>query len=646
MAIDLILGTAGHIDHGKTALVKALTGTDTDRLPEERKRGITIELGFAELELGRFRLGIVDVPGHERFVRNMLAGATGIDLVLLVVAADDSVKPQTREHLAILRLLGLEAGVIALTKCDLPEPEWIDLVEEEVRQLVAGSFLADAPLVRTSAATGQGLEDLREALGEAAARAAESDRRRRRQAAPFRMAVDRAFSIAGHGTVVTGSVSTGQVRVGDELAIHPGQARARVRSLQNHGRPVDEVHCGQRAAINLVGLHHEQIERGQELAAPGHLVPSRLLSADVSLLASAARPLKNRARVRIHLGTAEQMASIVLLDRDALRPGDRGPAQLRLREPAVTTWSQPLVLRAESPVTTIGGGLVLDPDAPRLRRNRPEQLARLGDLSSPDPVRRASAAIYFAGLRPWEPKDLARTAGAGDFDDVCRTLAGQGEVVRIDVSPTRQVCIHQAVLDDLAARIERVLQRMHQESPLLATLDRSRLLNRFARLQSDAVLDAVLRSMAAAGRIELGERGIALAGHGPKLSAKEKELIERIVQTYRDAGFQPPTVAEVKAQATRNQAAVPELINLAAAQGRLVRVSPELYLHAEAERQMRGTLAERLRGGKGLTVSQIREILGTTRKYAVPLCEHLDRIGFTKRQGDVRVLAGRGGDEG
>ncbi|MFH1267403.1 MAG: selenocysteine-specific translation elongation factor, partial [Planctomycetota bacterium] len=251
MVTDLILGTAGHIDHGKTALVKALTGVDTDRLPEERRRGITIDLGFAELDLGQFRLGIVDVPGHERFVRNMLAGATGIDLVLLVVAADDSVKPQTREHLEILRFLGLEAGVIALTKCDLPEPEWIDLVEEDVRQLVADSFLAEAPLVRTSSATGQGVEELKTALRETAARAAGSQRQRRRQSGRFRMAIDRAFTIAGHGTIVTGSVSTGGVRVGEELAIHPGGTLARVRSLQNHGRPVEEVHCGQRAAINL-----------------------------------------------------------------------------------------------------------------------------------------------------------------------------------------------------------------------------------------------------------------------------------------------------------------------------------------------------------------------------------------------------------
>ena len=277
MTTDLILGTAGHIDHGKTSLIRALTGVNTDRLPEEKKRGITIELGFAELSVGPYRLGIVDVPGHERFVRNMLAGATGMDLALLVVAADDSIKPQTREHLDILRLLDLRSGVIAITKCDLADPDWVSLVEEEVRDLVADTFLAAAPIVRTSVSPATGIEQLREELERAAARAAES-RPRAAQNAPFRMAIDRAFTIAGHGTVVTGSVSSGEVQLGQELAIEPGGLQVRVRGLQNHDRSAEQVHRGQRAAINVAGIHHERVERGQELATEGHLQPSRLRS--------------------------------------------------------------------------------------------------------------------------------------------------------------------------------------------------------------------------------------------------------------------------------------------------------------------------------------------------------------------------------
>ena len=637
MAIDLILGTAGHIDHGKTALVKALTGVDTDRLPEEKKRGITIELGFAELVLGEYRLGIVDVPGHERFVRNMLAGATGTDLALLVVAADDSVKPQTREHLEILRLLELDAGVIALTKCDLPDEEWIELVEEEVRELVADTFLAEAPLVRTSATTGMGLDALRSALADAAEKAARSVRRR--QAGPFRMAIDRAFTIAGHGTVVTGSVLSGQVATGDELAVEPGEIRVRVRSLQNHGREVQEVHRGQRAAINLAGVHHEQLTRGHELASPGHLVPSRRLSVRVSLLPSAPRALKNRARVRLHVGTAELMARVVLLDRDQLSPGDWAFAQVFLSQPAVTTWSQPFVLRSESPVVTIGGGQVLDPDALGLRRKREPSLARLSDLRSEDPTVRASAALYFAGWRPWQLGNLARTAGVDDPQGVCRTLVERGELLEVEVSPTRTVRIHRQVVEELSARVETILEKMHRQFPLRATLDRASLASRFAYLHDDALMGVLFGQMAAAGRIKLTDRGVALAGQGPQLSNQQQEILERIVEIYRRAAYQPPSLQEVKQQVSRNQAVAAELIALAVSEGRLVPISPEFYLEAEAERRMREDLKGRLSGGEGLTVGQVREILSTTRKYAVPLCEYLDRIGFTRRQGDVRVLA-------
>jgi len=640
MSVDLILGTAGHIDHGKTALVKALTGVDTDRLPEEKRRGITIDLGFAEMLLGPYRLGIVDVPGHERFVRNMLAGATGIDLALLVVAADDSVKPQTREHLEILRLLGLRAGVIALTKCDLADPAWIDLVEQEVRELVSGTFLAEAPIVRTSVVTGTGMDSLVEALSKGASLAATlagADR----TTGPFRMAIDRAFTVAGHGTVVTGSVVSGRVRLGEELAVEPGGLMVRVRGLENHGRPAEEVHRGQRAAINLAGVHHEQLGRGQELGSPGHLVPSRLLSARLHLSGSAVRPLKNRVRVRLHVGTAELMCGVVLLDRDQISPGDWAPVQLHLASPAVTTWGQAFVIRSESPVVTLGGGQILDPDAPRLRRRQADVLARLADLAGEDPLRRASAALSFAGLRPWQPTSLARMAGVLDGPRVAQTLLEQGDLLQIAVSPTRSVLVPRAVTDQLSERITGLLAKMHAQQPLAADLDRRRLVGRLARGGDEAVIEAVLERMAADRRIRLGERTVALVGHGPQLSDKKRQLLAEIVQRYRDAGFQPPTPAELQAQVTHNQAAVPELLALAAGQGQLVRVSPEFYLHAEWEQKLRQSIAERLAGGLGLTVSQIREILGTSRKYAVPLCEHLDRIGLTRRQGDVRYRGQR-----
>ncbi len=638
MTIDLILGTAGHIDHGKTALVRALTGTDTDRLPEEKRRGITIELGFAELELGEFRLGIVDVPGHERFVRNMLAGATGVDVALLVVAADDSVKPQTREHLEILRLLELEVGLIAVTKCDLADPDWLDLVEEDIAELVAGTFLDGAPMIRTSATTGQGIDALRVALEEAAARAARSERRRRADG-PFRMAVDRTFTVAGHGTVVTGSVSTGLARLGDELLIEPGAIPVRVRGLQNHARSVEQVQRGQRAAVNLAGIHHEQLVRGHELATPGHLIPSRRLTVALRVLESARRPIKHRARIRLHVGTAELLARVALPDRDELQPGEESAAQLFLSRPAATTWGQPLVVRSESPVVTIGGGTVLDTDAPRLRRRDEGRLDRLADLRSADPVIRASAATYFAGLRPWQPADLARIAGVDDVETVHGELLARGELREIVVSPTRTLWVHDRALDELADRIERILAKMHAGAPLRPMVDRSSLVRRFRHVEK-ALVETVLADMEQAGRIRATQRGLALADHQPRLSENERKLIDHLVQSYRDARFTPPTVGKLQDQTTRNRAAVPELIAVAADLGRLVAIGPDLYLHADVERELRQTMVEHLAEGPGLTISRIREILETTRKYAVPLCEYLDRVGVTRREGDVRVGTG------
>jgi selenocysteine-specific elongation factor len=639
MSIDLILGTAGHIDHGKTSLVKALTGIDTDRLPEEKLRGITIELGFAWLELGDVRLGIVDVPGHERFVRNMLAGATGIDLALLVVAADDSVKPQTREHLEILRLLGIEYGVIALTKCDLPDPNWVDLVEEEVRDLVRGTFLEKAPLVRTSVVSGTGLDELRVALAAAARQAIQSPRCQRLEG-PFRLAIDRSFTIAGHGTVVTGSISSGRVRVGDELVVEPGGIRVRVRGLHNHDQPAEELHRGQRAAINLAGIHHDEIRRGHELASPGHLMPSRLLTVRLQLLPDAPRPLRHRSRVRCHLGTAELMAHVLLLDEDRLQPAGTAPAQLRLSEPAVAVWGQPFVIRSESPVQTIGGGHVLDPQAQRQPRRDAEVLSQLEALASAEPTARAGAAVFFSGLREWQPADLARTAGITRPDIVVAELEKAGILARLPTSPTRSVRVHRQVLDALYRRIEVLLDKEHRRHPLGNLLDRSRLANRLAYLGPPALIDALLESMRDTGRLVLTARGVALPGRGPQLSTNEQKLLEQIVAAYRQAGYQPPSIEQLQSATARNQAAVPQLVALAASDGLLVEIAPGTYLHADVLAQLRATLTEHLADG-GLTVSQIREILGVSRKYAVPICEFLDRIGFTRREGDVRHLAQR-----
>ena len=636
MTTDLILGTAGHIDHGKTALIGALTGIDTDRLPEEKKRGITIELGFAELLLDDYRLGVVDVPGHERFVRNMLAGATGMDLALLVVAADDSIKPQTREHLDILRLLELPAGVIALTKSDLVEDEWIELVEEEIRQQVAGTFLADAPIVRTSAKTGAGLDDLRHELLQAA-RLATAARSQAAAGAPFRMAIDRVFSIAGHGTVVTGSIASGQTHVGEQLVIEPGGISVRVRGLQNHDRGVQQVQRGQRAAINLAGVRHDEVGRGQELASLGHLSPSRLLTVNLSLIDSMLRPLKNRARLRLHVGTAELVASVRLLDREQLAAGESAPAQLFLSAPAVTTWMQPFVVRSQSPVMTVGGGQVLVPAAEKIRSVDDEVLEMIAALADTDPLRRASAALFFTGLKDWQPADLARSAGIDDVAAAHRELIANGDLREITISPTRVLRLHRRTFERLGDRIESGLGKMHDRQPLSAAVDRNQLSQRFSYLGDSALLETLLAALRDEGRITLTRSRVGLTGRQPQLSQNERKLLASLLEIFRQAGIETPTAGECQRQVSKNRESVPQLLELAAELGDLVEIAPKVYLHAEVEAKLRGQLAAELEQ-QGLTVSQIRELLGTSRKYALPYCEYLDRIGFTRREGDVRVL--------
>ena len=639
MTTDLILGTAGHIDHGKTSLIKALTGADTDRLPEEKKRGITIELGFAQLKLGDYRLGIVDVPGHERFVRNMLAGATGVDLALLVVAADDSVKPQTEEHLEILRLLDLEAGVIALTKCDLAEPDWIGLVEDEVRELVSGTFLADAPVVHTSVTTGEGLEELRQSLV-TTARQVTTDACPARLDGPFRMAIDRTFTIAGHGTVVTGSVSHGSAHQDDELVIEPGGIAVRVRGIQNHEDQVDYVHRGHRAAINLAGVHHDQIVRGQELGSPGHLRPSRVMTIKLRMSTTAPRPLKHRARVRLHLGTAEVLASVALLDQPQVDPGGEAFAQLFLRQPAVASWRQPFVLRSESPVRTVGGGHVLNPVAEKIRRITDTTRRRLAGLESAQEIERASAAAFFAGTDDWTPDQLASTAGVLDADRIYAELLQRGDVVETMITPTRKCRLHADVLGQMFNRIEAMLDRMHVDDTLAVSFERSSLIRRLDYVGSEQKAGVLLQLMAEAGRLRLSDRKVALPDRGPQLSANEEKIMHAVVHKFQEAGFQPPSVKECQQAVTKHRAAVPQLIRLAVAEGDLVEINQEMYLHRDDEARLRSLIGAALAGNEGLTVSEIREVLNTSRKYAVPLVEYLDRVGFTQRLGDKRKLVG------
>ncbi len=640
MKTNLILGTAGHIDHGKTSLIRALTGTDTDRLPEEKKRGITIELGYAVLEIGDYRLGVVDVPGHERFVRQMLSGATGMDMALLVVAADDSIKPQTVEHLDILRLLDLPGGVIAITKMDMVDPEWLELVSEEIRALVAGTFLEDAEIIPTSSHTGAGLDELRTALTRVAGQVQKSGGLAD-PAAPFRMAIDRVFTIEGHGTVVTGSVSSGSVSVGDKLEIQPGGIEARVREIQNHDLGVDAIARGQRSAINLAGVHHEQIHRGQELCAPGHLRPTRIISAKIVSLANGSRPLKDRQRVRFHIGTSEVLASVRLLDRRQLEPGDQALAQLFLSQPVVAVWNQPFVIRNESPLETIGGGRVLHPNAGRLKQKSDETLQMLAQLGNAEPHKRIAAAVYFDSVSNQELDSLSRTAGVAEPEPIVEKLVASGELVKIPLTAHKTLFVHRLFLTQTASQIVEYLRRFHESDSLASGVARQNLENYFAFLESRELFNLALKQLIADKTIRSSGQLVTLEGYGPQLTSNERKLLAHIVDQFSQAGLEPPTVDQLQKNASKARDSVPQLVQLAVDQGQLIKLDDKIFLHVETLDRIKSQLHEMLAGGTGITMSEMRQQLNTSRKYAIPLCEHLDAIGFTRRDGDLRYLGAR-----
>ena len=638
MKKHLILGTAGHIDHGKTALIRTLTGIDTDRLPEEKKRGITIEPGFASLELENARLGIVDVPGHEKFVRQMLSGAAGIDIALLVVAADDSIKPQTREHFEILKLLQLEHGVIALTKCDVVDDpgNWLPLVEDEIREMCSESFLADARIIRTSAKTGEGIEQLKQALVNLVDQFSNTSDLMDQ---PFRMPIDRVFVKEGHGTVVTGSVTSGRANVDETLDIQPGNVSVRIRSIQNHAAAVQEIERGQRAAINLAGVHHEAINRGHELCSTGFLEASKLMFVKLRLLDRLHQPLKDRTRIRVHIGTNEILGRVRFFQGSAVEPGQTALAQVFLANEAVATWNQPFVIRRESPVETLGGGHVLHPTPNRIRKPDEQDVEQLVQLGSDNPIDRVAAAYYFAELKNWSSGQLPRVAGVNRWQPYLDELTHKGALVELKISPTRTITLHRETLSRVAARIARALEKMHDANSLAINFSLDVVKSRFSYVPDPKILNWVLSNLQKQKMIRLANGRIGLEGRGPKLTKNEQLLYDQIVDQFLAAGVETPTIKQLTQSASKNKDAVPNLVSLAVDNGSLEKVTADYYLHVDTLEQIKQKIRTHIEQSEGLTMSEIRSILDTSRKYAVPLSEFLDEIGFTLRKGDVRVLA-------
>ena len=635
---ELVLGTAGHIDHGKTSLVRALTGVDCDRLPQEKKRGITIDLGFAELDLDGTRLGVVDVPGHERFVKNMLAGASGIDLALLVIAADDSVMPQTREHLAILELLGLRNGLVVVTKSDTVEPDWIDMVEDDIETLVAGTFLEGAPVVRTSSTTGQGIDELKTTLSQLCAQVQNDP-----AGELFRMPIDRSMTFPGVGTVVTGTVWQGQTDVGEQVAWLPSGELVRLRTAQTHGREAQSIHRGQRAAVNLAGVHHSAVKRGQELAQPGYLKPSQILTVRIRVLAESPLPLKHRARIRLHLGTQEAIAAVHLLEGTVLSPGESGYAQLFLREPVVATGLQPFVLRAESPVVTLGGGQVLQPIAQRIARRNREEIAALAGFHDSDAQLRGSAVIHRYGRTAWTELDLCRDAAVTpkEADQLVRVLVKKKSLLRLPMGAQSEGLVHTQAVDWMQERILAALSKMHEQSPLAAAFPVDQLFARLEYVGCPKLLQALLKRMNKQGQVAGSERMVSHGDRAPKLTQTQRRIKLQLIDAIRVGELTPPSRKELAKTLATAEAALKPILELAVIEGELFHMDQGFYLHHSHETTLRERIVKiEAITNEGATVSQVREGLGVSRKYALPLLLYLDRTGYTRKEGDLRVLAG------
>jgi selenocysteine-specific elongation factor len=634
----LIVGTAGHIDHGKSALVLALTGIDPDRLEEEKKRGITIDLGFAHLDLGEgIRVGFIDVPGHERFVRNMLAGVGGIDLVILVVAADESIKPQTREHFDICKLLGIRKGLVAITKSDLVDREIMDLVRLEMQEFVRGSFLEDAPLLRVSAKTGEGLEALKDELRRLALEVTPKP-----EELPFRLPIDRAFVMKGFGTVVTGTLIAGRIEKDAEVEIYPLGRRVRVRGIEVHNAPARTALAGQRTAVNLPGIEAKEISRGMVLAPPGLFQPTSRLDCRLNLL-PAARPLKNRAKFHFHCGAAETIAEVVLLEGKELEPGSSAFAQLRLSEPSVLMPGDRFIIRQFSPVTTIGGGSVLDNQPARRRLGDPTVVPLLDTLEKGDSEVRLEWLVRQAGEAPlsglvsrtgWPPAEVLR---------VGRVLASTNRLALLGQPP--ELFVHQEHFQELARRVIEQLEKFHAQNPLVAGLPKEDLRSRtdtrslpHPASPSNLLFNALLQTLAAQGKVDVQGEAVRLAGRRIQLTPEEQVAKDQISAAFERRGLAVPGTPEVLAKLHIDRPRAEKLLQILLKENVLLKVTEDLIFHRSALQQLKELLVRRKAQSNRINVAVFKEITGLSRKYAIPLLEYLDRERVTRREGDERII--------
>ncbi len=628
----VIVGTAGHIDHGKSSLVEALTGTHPDRLEEEKRRGITIDLGFAFMDLAGVKVGFVDVPGHERFVRNMLAGVGGIDLVVLVVAADEGIKPQTREHFDICRLLGIERGIVALTKSDLVEPDALELVRLETEEFLRGSFLERAPIVPLSAKTGAGLDAFKRELA-TAAQAASS----RANDSHARLPIDRAFAMKGFGAVVTGTLISGAIQNEDELELYPTGQRIRVRGLHSGGASIARAEAGQRTAVNLTGVDLEKIERGMVLAPAGAFDATSRIDARITLLSSA-KPLKNRAGVHFHHGSAERGAEVVLLGGAAeLKPGESSYAQLRLDAPVLALPGDRFILRRLSPVITIGGGIALDAKPARHKGDGSAAIPLLETLKRGDKQEILDKLLHSA-TREFTMRDLVARTGWTEATVLKTAIALTASNRARVMSENPWAITSAACMAEFAATFVKLVDQFHHANPMLPGIPKQDLRAK-AGNPSAALFDFALNDLKNAGVLALSGDFVHKPNRGSELTPEESAAKAGLEKEFVTAGFAAPTLEAAKAKLTVPAAKSEKLAQMLLREKILVRVAPDLVLHVKTLQHLKQLVAAyKQQHGERLSVAQFKELTGASRKYAVPLLEHLDRERVTRRVGDERVI--------
>lgn len=628
-----VLGTAGHVDHGKTALIKALTGVDTDRLKEEKQRGITIELGFASLTLPSGQtLGIVDVPGHEKFIKNMVSGAAGIDLVMMVIAADEGIMPQTREHLHICSLLGITHGIVALTKIDMVDAEWLDLVQSEITDFLQGTFLEGAPVIPVSALKGEGLTELVSALDTIFGKLAEKT-----DDGIFRLPVDRVFTMKGFGTVVTGTLVSDHIKIGEEVQILPVNIAARIRGIQVHNESVDEAWAGQRTAINLQGIEKTAIDRGNVLVRPQTVQPTQRLDVLVEYLASNAKNLKNRTIVRLHTGTSEIISRIIFLEQDELAPGEKGFAQLILSEKDIVVAHDHFVLRSYSPITTIGGGRIIDPFPKKHKRFNSSIIEDLNLLQTGSLPEKIGIILERAGFSGINLQGLAFRLGvrAKKIREALENLFSAKKAFLLDNEDT--TVISARYCNQVEEIIIRIITDYHQNNPLKAEISKEELKVSTGNYVSPKLYNMVLSALNKKGTLVSNKDGVRLAIHQVELAEDMDSMRRDITQIYKEAGLTPPALKEVIGKFESPKKAQ-SIINLMLKEGDLIKINEELCFRGETLMNLRNNYKEMLIKNGKATPADFKDLTGLSRKYIIPLMEYFDMNKLTVRVGDHRIL--------